>query len=708
MQTESLFDILNAMKSYIQPLRASLIILASLTGLLVAYVSASLFFPYITGKNFGFRILVELMLLLYIPLAYLAPEYRPQKSKGLLVYGCFVAVLLMADIFGVNPANSLWSNFERMEGFVTHIHLFVFTLIIASIKLTQVEWKKLFQFHLLANLLVVANSFGEISKISKALEEGGTPVQRISATLGNPAYLAIYCVFIIFFALLLLAQLKKHAPVEKTLYISSIALNLILIWQTQTRGTVLGLLAGAALGFVWYAWKKRDNKKLRNIAIAGIAAFFILVGSFVTFKESAFVQESPTLKRLADISLKEQTVRSRVMIWNMSLEGVKERPLLGWGQDNFVYVFAAHYNPEMFDQEQWFDRSHNVFFDWLIAAGVLGLAAYLALYGVLTYTVLRNKKEIFTTLEQSLILGLLVTYFVHNIIVFDNLVSYIVFFTLFAYVITRAEVPTGSKEKYQGKTNQGMFWTVALLSAVVMSAIFYHVVWKPYKLNTAIITMYKVANGGDSATIKAAAQSLGQSALYGPVEANEQLLALSGAVIRSDLAEADKQYIYSYTEKVFKENIAKDSLNPRPAALYASYLEGLGLNKESLTYYEYATTLTPRKVLLLGSYAQAAAAAGDAQTAERVADQAYGLAPRSADTAYLLASIKHFVGKDAEVPEIWAKTIEANNYSQEVLIKEILYYKKIGNPAQAQAAADRFAQRFPELKADIQTFLEQK
>ena len=696
------------MKSYIQLLRKILIILISLTALLVAYVSSGLFFPYITGKNFGFRILVELMLLFYIPLAYLAPECRPKKSKGLIAYGAFVGILFLADIFGVNPANSLWSNFERMEGFVTHIHLFIFTLILVSIKLNQIEWKKLFQAHLLANLLVVASGFGEISKIAKALEEGGAPLQRISATLGNPAYLAIYSAFIIFFALLLLAQVKKHSPIEKTLYISSIILNLILIWETQTRGTVLGLLAGVGVGFGWYAWKKRDNKKLRNIAIAGVALFFIVIGSFLTLKESNFVQTSPTLKRLADISLKEQTVRSRVMIWNMSLEGVKQRPILGWGQDNFVYVFSDHYNPEMFDQEQWFDRSHNVFFDWLIAAGILGLCAYLALYGVLTYTVLRNKKDVFTALEQSLILGLLATYFVHNIIVFDNLISYTVFFTLFAYVITRAEKDVAiTKENKQTKYKEGIFWMTVGLSILISGTIFYHVVWKPYRLNNAIITMYRVANGGDSATIRAAAQGLGQKALYGSTEANEQLLSLSGAVIRSDLPETDKQEMYAYTEKVLKENISDDPLNPRPAALYASYLEGLGLNKEALPYYEHALSLTPKKVMLLGSYAQAKAAAGDAQGAEMAAERAYLLAPRSADTAYLLASIKHFTGKDSEVPLIWQKTIETNNYSQEVLIKEILYYKKIGNQGEAKAAADRFADRFPELKSEIETFLKQ-
>ena len=68
------------------------------------------------------------------------------------------------------------------------------------------------------------------------------------------------------------------------------------------------------------------------------------------------------------------------MIWNISWQGVKERPILGWGQDNFSFVFTKYYNPQMYAQEPWFDRSHNVFLDWLVAAGVVGLIAYLYLF----------------------------------------------------------------------------------------------------------------------------------------------------------------------------------------------------------------------------------------------------------------------------------------------------------------------------------------
>ncbi len=321
----------------------------------------------------------------------------------------------------------------------------------------------------------------------------------------------------------------------------------------------------------------------------------------------------------------------------------------------------------------------------------------------------RNKKKIFSTLEQSLILGLLVTYFVHNIIVFDNLISYIAFFTLFAYVITKAESKDLEiKHKKDSQKSIATFWTITLASTVLVAGIMYFVVVKPHDLNESIINMYKVSSNGDEATIKNAAAAMLAPALYGMPEANEQLLTLSSGVIRSNLPDSTKQDIYSLTEGVFKNNIVTDPLNPRPAALYASYLEQLGMHKESLAYYDYASKLTPKKVMLLGSYAQATASAGDFEGAQELALRAYTLAPRSIDTAYLLASIKHFSGKDAEVPAIWQKTIELNKGSQEALLKEILYYKKIGNQKEAAAAADRFAEKFPELKSEIQVFLEQK
>src|SRR3989344_5236305 len=47
---------------------------------IVFIVANNLFFPYITGKNFTFRIIVEIITGAWLALALVKPEYRPRKS----------------------------------------------------------------------------------------------------------------------------------------------------------------------------------------------------------------------------------------------------------------------------------------------------------------------------------------------------------------------------------------------------------------------------------------------------------------------------------------------------------------------------------------------------------------------------------------------------------------------------------------------------
>jgi O-antigen ligase len=700
------------MKNTISFMRTGILVLAALTSLLAVYIAGGLFFPFITGKAFIFRTLVELMLLLYIPLAVVAPEYRPKKSLGLYAYGAFMIVLLVANLQGVNVSNSLWSNFERMEGYVTHAHLFVFTVILLSLQVTAIEWKRLLQFHLAASTLVLFAAFAEYLNILKQLAAGQSVGLRLSATLGNSAYLSIYCAFNMFFACILIAQRKLTFSTVSSGYAILAVLHLFVLWQTQTRGTVLGLIAGGFVALTWYSWKNRANDKIRQATILVFGFLVSILFVFIISKDTAFVQNNPTLKRLAAIELGEQTVRSRLMIIQMSYEGFKERPLLGYGQDNFVYVFADKYNPEMFDQEQWFDRSHNVFFDWLIAAGILGLLTYLSLYAVIVYTVIRNTEGRFSTAEQALILGLLATYFVHNVIVFDNLVSYISFFLLFAYVMAPSVAKLVASKKQSSKQDNKVVPLLAgfVIAILLSGSAFYAVVWNPYKLNTSIIEMFQL--GQKQVTleqVKEVALRMTAPSLYGNSEANEQLLTLVSYVVGSAAADSDKQYFYQLAKSRFDAEIEHDSKNPRQAVLFGSKLIGFGQYAEAIRYYEIGLARTPKKTMLWSELAQVKQAAGDTAGAVAAARISHQLSPRSIDSAVVLTTIfatKAGGGSREDIEAVWQKTIEANKYSQDSMTKELAYYKRAGDEVGLQKSFLRFSERFPTLAGEAKAFIE--
>src|SRR5688572_14827432 len=82
-------------------------------------ISPSLFFPFITGKNFAFRIIVEIIFFAWLILALRDSAYRPKVSWISYALLFFLAVVGIADIFSENAFKSFWSNFERMEGYVT-------------------------------------------------------------------------------------------------------------------------------------------------------------------------------------------------------------------------------------------------------------------------------------------------------------------------------------------------------------------------------------------------------------------------------------------------------------------------------------------------------------------------------------------------------------------------------------------------------------
>ena len=101
-------------------------------------------FPYITGKNFAFRIIIELAAVFWISLLASNKDFRPKNSLITISVLLFTFIVGLSDIFGVSPYNSFWSNYERMEGYITILHVTLYFIIIKSILKTKNDWKGFF------------------------------------------------------------------------------------------------------------------------------------------------------------------------------------------------------------------------------------------------------------------------------------------------------------------------------------------------------------------------------------------------------------------------------------------------------------------------------------------------------------------------------------------------------------------------------------
>jgi O-antigen ligase/tetratricopeptide (TPR) repeat protein len=644
-------------------LRAVAIGAIFLVPLVPLVVSSSLFFPFITGKNVLFRVLTEIAFGAWAILALRDRRYRPKLSWALLVYIAFMLILTIADFAGENPYKSFWSNFERMEGLVTHLHLFAFFLITSSLFTVEDLWKRFMQTNLCVSIIVGFYGLSQLFGISRILQSA----TRLDATLGNSDYLAVYMLFNIFFALFLAFRSNKKGAWWSYGLIA--LFDIFILYYTATRGVILGLLVGLFITGVIIALFERQKPKLRKVAIGCIAAIVIIVGGFISVRNTQFVQNNKVLGRFSSISIKELTTGARTLVWNMAYQGFKERPVLGWGQENFSYVFNKYYDPRMYGQEQWFDRTHNVFLDWLIAGGVFGLLAYLSLFATGIYYIVRKTphtsrfarfflgKKVpdsnpFSVVDKSILIGLLGGYFFQNLFVFDNVVSYILFFGVLAYLSgswRHLDADASSKKELGGTT-------ISVGSAViVVVTVFalYTMSYKPYAASATLIKAITPSSQGVNANLGYFKQALAYKSVGIP-EIREQLLQVGGQIIAAPgVPDAVKQDFAQLIDTQYKEQFATAPNDTRYYLFYGTYLSGLGQNKAAIASLEHALLLSPRKQQIL--FALGAAYISDSQYSKAFDDlkYAYDLEKDNPQAVEYYAAAAIYVNKPEIVKELY-------------------------------------------------------
>ena len=422
-------NIRNLDKYYVWGIKALLFIIPFLS----YWISKSMFFPYITGRNFAFRIFVEIGIVLWIGLIVLIKEYRPKFTSILTALLVFIAIVGIANVFGADPYHSFWSRYERMEGYLMMLHLLAYFILLTTVFRTKKDWLIFFNLFVIAGILVGSYGVLQVLGIKEAIQGGDV---RIDGTIGNPTYLAAYLLLINALTLILFFNAEKRF--WKYFYAAVLVFNLFITYFAASRGVTIALFAAVPLSLILsllLTRKRPEEARYQKIVLGALVVIFLIPIGFLLVKNQKWVQESPVLSRFAAISFSEKTTRSRFYIWNIALQGFKENPVLGWGQENFIQVFSKYYDPRLYDQEPWFDRSHNIVLDWLINAGLLGLISYISLFIIFLNAVWRLVKSGKISLREGLVLLVApVGYFIQNSFVFDNFNTYVIFFALLAYV----------------------------------------------------------------------------------------------------------------------------------------------------------------------------------------------------------------------------------------------------------------------------------
>lgn len=566
-------------------------------------VASSLFFPFITGKALFFRLAVTLAFGSALILALIDRDYRPRRSWLVWVLAGLLTVATLATIFGVSPMNSFWSNYERMEGLVSYFYLAGYFFALISIFNTEKLWRRLIQTSVGVSVLIGLYGVGQLLGWF-AINQGGV---RVDATFGNAAYLAIYMVFNFGFLVWLWLGEDKKTTLLNAGYALVGLLQLMILYYTATRGAILGLVAGLLVGaLAMTIFGRRKSRMISGIMIAVV----LLAGlGFWLVKDVEAIRQSPVLGRFASISLSDTTTESRLTIWQMSYQGAVERPVLGYGPENFGMVFNKYYEPKLWRSEPWFDRAHNVVMDWLVNTGFVGLVIYLAIFAVIKLAIWKNRKE-FGLERSAVLLGIMTAYFVHNLFVFDNLVSYqmfLIFAGLIYFYSSR-----DSKPLWSGEIEKRLQSIIVFLVAMVMVVSAWFSVVVPYSgASNLLQALVFVSRDSEAPPVGFVDEVIGrfEKALQSPLgrkQAREYLFSQSIAVAQSpSISDEDKDKILKFAYQEGKNQLADEPDDVRFLLLFGGFLTSVGMFDEAIEYLEYAKTLAPRKQQVLIELARA-------------------------------------------------------------------------------------------------------
>lgn len=598
---------------------------------IVFLVPSAYFFPFISGKGFLFRILVGVLTGLFAYLAIIEPKYRPKLSWITKSVLAFAVVMLVADLLGANPYKSIWSNYERMEGFVLIFHLVLYYIVASSVIDTKKIWNWFINTTIIASAMM--SVYGVFQLLGLAtINQGGV---RVDGTLGNAAYFAIYLVFHIFLSLYMFLD-STNPKWQRWSYIGVAVLETIILYFTATRGAILGLIGGLFITGVLIAWRERENVYIRKIAYSVLGSIALVIVLFVALRQTSVVQSSPVLSRFSTLSFSEFKTQGRYFVWPMAVKGFMDRPILGWGQEGFNFVFNKYYDPRMYGQEQWFDRTHNVVLDWLIAGGILGLVSYISIFISLFYYIWRKRSKLNLS-EKSVLTGMIVAYVFHNLFVFDNLISYILFFTVLAYIHATNYTDQKNEEFSKNRVENKIGSHVAAPVILILSIGFIYFVNIPaLRANTTLIEAISSPDGADKNL--ALFRKVYDYNSFGSTEATEQLVDFTiRRVMPSQLPQTLKDEFYEFARQKVEEKVAQTPTDARYLVFAGSFFNNSSRYDEAIKYLERAVEQSPNKQTIYFELGTSYLAKGNTAKMFEIFKKAYDLQPNAPESKIIYA-----------------------------------------------------------------------
>lgn len=403
------------------------------------------------NKIILFKILVILQLALTVIKAVLNYEYfgrflrKLWRENKFVIAACLLLLcsFVLSSLFSSDPTTSLFGSYELQQGALTLFYFILFfVLIIINVKSAE-RIRRLIWFMVLASILVSVYAIIQISGYDP-LSWFESTQKRACSTFGQPNNLALYLLFAIPLSVYLFLTSKK--ALIKIFLAAVFILQSLAFFYTYSLGCWLGLFGAIFILAVSAFFFKPDfPQNLKNVSYKFKILKFnlllpcliiLIIGLLAVFGLTNFQLLKSRVNNLTN--LRSGSTAARIDFWGASLKAIKEELLLGYGPEMQSDALFPYYRPDWAEHSAVNvnpNRSHNFFLDVLLSQGLIGLTAWLCLFFLYYFYIIKNIKQNKEVFFNCIVFFILTSYLIAMQFHYSNIAVDIYFWTLLAFIL---------------------------------------------------------------------------------------------------------------------------------------------------------------------------------------------------------------------------------------------------------------------------------
>lgn len=417
------------------------------------YVERDSFYPFSSAKGILFFSGVQLSVAAWAMLVLFRVDYRPKLDFVTIALFSFLLSSLVSSIHGQDPSRNLWSTYERMSGLIMQGHLFAYVLMLSSFLRSEYDWRRFFYISaLIASYVSLIGLFDNsgASSIVAALERvhllpaGLSIISQSGSTLGNTSFMGSYLQINAFFSLFLLLTGKGRSGILAGFLVVVISAGVFLNpgGRAMKGSFFLAIVCLVIFGSLLFAGSPRVRRAAHALLFAAVP-LAVIGAMFVSFAGNIL------FSGVMDV----RGVSERIILWEVAAKGFFEKPIFGWGPENFDLMFYRNFDPAVLVGPgrrigpPWFDRAHNIVFDLLVTVGIFGFVSYISAMAVSLIALGRGSLRANPNARTGFVVftALFLAHFLQNLTVFDSISSQMLLYASFAYASNHsAEIRFGT------------------------------------------------------------------------------------------------------------------------------------------------------------------------------------------------------------------------------------------------------------------------